>query len=414
MTFSDVINFKYDDAAVDKDIRHLLRTGQFKPAYADAVREFMAAEIANCQKTINDEHYHLTVLPQGPMCEDVLKRDPRDINPILDRLNFDPVRRDFWYNYFVNPKYGRQKHPPLLRLKNGDKTELMSVFGLVTDAFYSIYTEIHELMHACQDKFMADPEKDKRDLRLYELLYTGISLDAAHDAMAENNPDLRAEKHARRCFIEMQANSAGACYMMLQAVRSGDASLVAAVEKRLKNEAASMSGALMNENLGLAYFEYPATKKIIEEVKSGKCANLLNPDGLLDWRALFEYTKRKIAEMGYDARAMSESKKTAVILKDLKAKHPNDKTAFLAAVESVAPTLAHPHNKICLDFVAAQRDYTPDNSKNLHNFYHRIGAPSFRESALEKATPETVPHIDEYRNIYAAAKCATLQNGAER
>ena len=73
-TFSDMINFKYDEQDVDKDIRHLLKTGEFKPAYEDAVREFLSSEIQNCKQSINDENFHLNVFNQGSMSEDALKK----------------------------------------------------------------------------------------------------------------------------------------------------------------------------------------------------------------------------------------------------------------------------------------------------------------------------------------------------
>lgn len=118
--------------------------------------------------------------------------------------------------------------------------------------------------------------------------------------------------------MEMQANAAASCYMMLQAVSTGDENIIAAVEKRLVNEAASMSGALMNENLGLAYFEYPATKNIIAEAKQGKCGHLLNGKGLLDWKQLYAYTQTKVEEMGYNKEDMAKSLETAKMLKELK------------------------------------------------------------------------------------------------
>ena len=38
--FSDIVNFKYETEEVDKDIRHLLKTGEFKPAYANMAETF--------------------------------------------------------------------------------------------------------------------------------------------------------------------------------------------------------------------------------------------------------------------------------------------------------------------------------------------------------------------------------------
>ena len=59
ITFADIINFKYDANDVDADIRHLLKSGEFKPKYADMVRRFMLAEITNC----NDKRYANTRKP---------------------------------------------------------------------------------------------------------------------------------------------------------------------------------------------------------------------------------------------------------------------------------------------------------------------------------------------------------------
>ena len=69
ITFSDIVNFTYNEKDVDNDIRRLLKTGEFKPAYEDAVRAFLSSEIQNCAQSINDENFHLNVFNQGSMSE---------------------------------------------------------------------------------------------------------------------------------------------------------------------------------------------------------------------------------------------------------------------------------------------------------------------------------------------------------
>lgn len=399
--FSDIINFKYGADEVDKDIRHLLKTGEFKPAYANMIRKFLASEIANCKQTLEDKNHLLEVHKQGSMSEDALTRTPEEITPILDWLDYSADKRQFWYDYYVHPKHGRQKAPPISVLQNGSKKVIITPFGLTVDAFYSVYTEIHELMHGVQGKYYpTSKEKEAYNQEHYELLYQGKSRDEANDIQKAKHQNLKKELYCDRCFKEMQANSAATCYMMLQAVRTGDENLISMVEKRLLNESASMSGALMNENLGLAYFEYPATKKIIEEIKQGKCSHLLNDKGLLDWKALYKYTKEKVYEMGYSRDDMYASLETAKILKKIKSEHPKNKEEFLSAVLIEAKNLSHPHNKICTQFAEAQRDYTFDNSKNLHHFYHRLGVESERKKTLETTSEQVVPNIEEYRRIY--------------
>ncbi|MBO6290534.1 MAG: hypothetical protein J6N45_09495 [Alphaproteobacteria bacterium] len=402
--FSDIINFKYDADDVDKDIRQLLATDKFHPAYADMVREFLAPEIANCKKTVDDDTHHLQIHIHGPMCEDALTRTPQELNPELDWLGFSKDKRQFWYDYFVHPKFGRQKTPPLSILQNDHKKLIMYPFGLSRDAFYSVYTEIHELMHGMQAKCDDSGKEDKYLKEHYELLYQGKSRDEAKAIQTSKNPHLKEDTHYRRCISEMQANSAATTYMMLKAVETGDKDLVAEVEKRLLNESASMSGALMNERLGLAYFEYPATKKIIEEVKQGKCAHLLHKNGLLNWSELYKYTKDKVAEMGYTKEDMNTSLQTAKMLKEIKSKHPDNKDEFLSAVEQEALNVSYLHNKILQQFVEAQRDYTPDSNQNLHRFYDYLGVKDNREALLEKADSKNIPHIEEYRAIYQQNK----------
>lgn len=404
VSFKDIVDFKYGEQEVDKDIRELLASGEFHPAYEDPVRAFLAPEIANCKNTVDDDKHHLQVHIHGPMCEDALTRTPEEINPELDWLGFSADKKQFWYDYFVHPKFGRQKTPPLSVLQNGDKKLIMYPFGLSRDAFYTVYTEIHELTHGMQAKYDAEHKESEYLKEHYELLYQGKSRDEAKEIQASENPHLKEDTHYGRCIREMQANSAATTYMMLKAVETGDKDLIAKVEKRLLNESASMSGALMNERLGLAYFEYPATKKIIEEVKQGKCAHLLNENGLLNWPELYQYTKEKVAEMGYSKEDMSESLNTAKMLKEIRAEHPENKEEFLAAVEKEASNVPYPHSKIFKQFVEAQRDYTPDSSQNLHRFYDYLGAKDNREALLEKADSKNVPHIEEYRAIYRQSK----------
>ncbi|MBE6444339.1 MAG: hypothetical protein E7020_06730 [Alphaproteobacteria bacterium] len=85
ITFSDIVKFPYDEQDVDNDIRHLLTTGEFKPAYEDTVREFLSSEIQNCAQSLNDENFHLNVFNQGSMSEDSLKKTPEEITPILEQ-----------------------------------------------------------------------------------------------------------------------------------------------------------------------------------------------------------------------------------------------------------------------------------------------------------------------------------------
>ncbi len=414
ITFSDIVNFKYDEQDVDNDIRHLLTTGEFKPAYENTVREFLSFEIANCKQYVDDKNFCLNIFNQGSMSEDALKKPPQEITPLLDRLEFDAEKREFWYNYFVNPKYGRQKTPPLSVLINNNKKEVILPFGLVTDPFYTVYTEIHELMHGVQAKYFTSPDDDKDTLEHYKLLYKGLSRDEAKAIQKAKNPNFSKESHYERCFIEMQANSAATCYMMLQAVRTGDTNIINMVEKRLLNESAAMSGALLNERLGLAYFEYPATKQIIEEVKAGKCNHLLNETGLLNWQELYKYTKEKIDNMGYSKEDMVTSLETAKMLQEISNQYPDSKAEFLGAVERQAQTLEHPHSTIFNHFAEAQRVYKRDESKKLHNFYHRIGAKTLRDKMLAETTEQSVPQIEEYRKIYQASKILTLFTKKER
>ena len=404
ITFSDIVNFPYNEQDVDNDIRHLLTTGEFKPAYESAVREFLSTEIQNCVQSINDENFHLNVFNQGSMSEDVLKKTPEEITPILDRLGFEPQKREFWYNYFVNPKHGQQKTPPLSILQNGNKKEAIFPLGLVTDPFYTVYTEIHELMHGVQAKYFTSLRSDKDTLEHYELLYKGLSRDEAKAIQKAQNPNLSKDSHYKRCFMEMQANSAATCYMMLQAMRTGDENIINMVDKRLLNESAAMSGALVNERLGLAYFEYPATKKIIKDIKEGKCTHLLNETGLLNWNELYKYTKEKIDNMGYSKDDMAASLETAKMLKDIRTKHPDNKAEFLDVVEKQSANLEHPHSTIFNHFVEAQRIYQRDESKRLHNFYHRLGAKTLRNKILAETTEQSVPNINEYRKIYNEAQ----------
>lgn len=404
ITFSDIVKFPYDEQDVDKDIRHLLTTGEFKPAYEDTVREFLSSEIQNCAQSLNDENFHLNVFNQGSMSEDSLKKTPEEITPILDRLGFEPQKREFWYNYFVNPKHGQQKTPPLSILQNQKKKEAIFPFGLVTDPFYTVYTEIHELMHGVQAKYFTSLRSDKDTLEHYQLLYKGLSRDEAKAIQKAKNPNLSKDSHYERCFMEMQANSAATCYMMLQAMRTSDENIINMVEKRLLNESAAMSGALMNERLGLAYFEYPATKQIVEEVKAGKCTHLLNEKGLLNWQELYKYTKEKIDNMGYSKDDMITSLETAKMLQNIRTQYPNNKAEFLTAVEKQAPMLKHPHSTIFNHFVEAQRVYQRDTGKNLHNFYHRLGAKTLRDKMLAETTEQIIPNIEEYRKIYQETK----------
>ena len=399
ITFADIINFKYDADDVDTDIRHLLKTGEFKPAYADMVRHFMLAEITNCKRTVEDENNHMTVFLQGTMSEDNLTKTHEEITPILDRLGFEPQIREFWYNYFVHPTHGQQKSTPITTLHNGNKSEHLSPFGLATDLFYTVYTEIHELMHAVQGKYNVVESEQEYLNEHYELLYQGKSRDEAKAIQYAKNPNLEKIRYNNRAFNEMQANSAATCYMMLSAMRTDDKKIIDYVEKRLLNESASMSGALMYDHLGLAYFEYPATKQIIAEIKAGKCEHLMNDKGLLNWPELYKYTKEKVLGMGYSNDDMFMSLETAKMLKKIREQYP-DKEEFMNAVAQTAPTLPHPHNRIFMDFVDAQRAYKRDTSKELHNFYHRMGAKSRRAKMLETATQQQIPNIAEYRQIY--------------
>lgn len=415
--FSDIVNFEYTPEKVDEDIKKLLKTDEFKPAYTDIVREFLHDEIENCKNAVNDDKHHLSVHIHGSMSEDALTRTPKELNPELDWLNFPADKRQFWYNYFVHPKFGRQKAPPLSVLQNGGKKLMLSPFGLTKDAFYSVYTEIHELMHGVQGKYFVSQKEDSYMKRHYELLYQGKSRDEAIAVQTAENPDLKQQRHHQRCFAEMQANAAGTCYMMLKAVETKDKTLIAKVEKRLLNESAAMSGALMNERLGLAYFEYPATKQIIEEIKQGKCPRLLNDKGLLNWSELYRYTKEKIDEMGYTKEDMAASLETAKMLQKIRSEHPDNYEEFLTAVEKETSNVSYPHNKIFTQFVEAQRTFSYDSSENLYRFYGRLAIKEERESLLEKTDAKTVPNIEEYRKIYLqtkAAKSTIFQNPRER
>ena len=121
---------------------------------------------------------------------------------------------------------------------------------------------------------------------------------------------------------------------------------------------------------------------------------------MLNWQELYKYTKEKIDNMGYSKEDMLTSLETAKMLKDIRTKHPDNKAEFLDAVEKQSANLEHPHSTIFNHFVEAQRIYQRDESKRLHNFYHRLGAKTLRDKMLTEATEQAVPQIEEYRKIY--------------
>lgn len=83
-----------------------------------------------------------------------------------------------------------------------NKKEDITPFGLVTDPFYTVYTEIHELMHGAQAKYFTSSDSDKTTLEHYELLYKGLSRDEAKRIQKAKNPNSSKDSHYERCFIE--------------------------------------------------------------------------------------------------------------------------------------------------------------------------------------------------------------------
>ena len=108
--------------------------------------------------------------------------------------------------------------------------------------------------------------------------------------------------------------------------------------------------------------------------------------------------------MGYSKDDMITSLETTKMLQNIRTQYPNNKAEFLTAVEKQAPMLKHPHSTIFNHFVEAQRVYQRDTGKNLHNFYHRLGAKTLRDKMLAETTEQIIPNIEEYRKIYQETK----------
>jgi len=380
--FIDIVNMRYDNAAVDKNIKDLLRGMRYRPDYKSRVKNFLVAEQENLAQSLNPNKFTHHLVFSEDLCDASGLADSKKINEYIDgNFNFgDTEPKEDLQATLIEEAPANLAGGSVFIEHNAEKQEIISLCGFAEDPMYSLYTGIHEFAHVMQRQMFYPDYMEE--------------LETAMDGSSQKVRDV-----VMGGYCEIHANTFASAYMMAMAVKSGNSEIIDKVEKMVTRTSVYMSNALIYSKLGIAYCDWGATKRVIEDIKQNGADKLFTDNGRIDFTKLHEFSFDKVLEMDYTPEMlMNAYDNEGNIVRDIKAKTKN-KAEMIAEINKIKGD-----NPILNDFVEAQTLYNPDDDGLLRAFYSGLANPKNREKNLFDKLYDKIPNITQYRELYTATQ----------
>lgn len=394
MDFAEIADFDYSDAVVDNDIRICLMTGDYHPSYREKLKAFLAPELVRLQFYVTDFNHCCHFVYAHAFHPKNLKKfisDDLNIkNPARQKSVTAKIDKEFAYNLAAGYVFSVPDQD--------GKKQIVVMLGETEDPLYSIYNTIHECMHALQQRRLYAEYFDKIERQAWIWRDQGYSEDKIERVLKATNFNYEKVGKISRTYSEIQANVGAAVYMMAQALKSNKQTLIDKVENFVMAKSSSMSNALINSGLGVAYCDFPVTRQLIGELKKSGADLLFDSEGCFNWDKLYQWTSAKTKDIGYTPHMIMDADKIqGAFLRNLQKNYPEGRE--MLNVLKWCPE--YKTDKILQDFASAQEVYLTKPGLNLlKNFHSRLANPLERSDIIFKDCFDNIPNIDNYRQIY--------------
>lgn len=362
--FKDILSYNYSLSKLDKDIQTLLLHGSYKPTYTDLTIPYLQQEVQNFQLYfIKNRDFTLSIYPLSLLCDKKMMPQQSKIknflkqHHIIDTKEKDLFKHNIWNECF-GCGYIHSYHTSIGR-------DRIYLYDMVENPFYTIYTCIHELTHAFQDK-----EK----FQIYRL----------------------KKEEKLRDYKEIHANLTAGTFMMIKALQTKNPAIIKRTKEKLLSISSRISNIMKTPALGVRYFDWKGLQLAIKELPK-IYTTLLSSNSQINWTLLYEYTINLLKRMEYKP---ANIKYTKVFLKQhivpLWTKNTTNKEFF--------NKIKHLKGKDAIfdDFLVAfkyfiKHPYT--ELERLEQFYQRLANPMNRKTTLGAVYYDNLPKIKKYRKI---------------
>jgi len=298
----------YSDEELEQDAVHYLETQVYEPSYAEKVKEFIAADVADFKRYYDDSDYlFLNVfydeyrLPQAvPDNDKVPNTDLPRLTAFLEKkmARLDVSDEDIeHYALMLDAEFKKNAYCSHMEpfFSGYDAIAATVLVGYSRNPLFSIYSVAREWCMALHLKNMHPMLVRKFGYRYQEILfnYTG-------EEKLKRLLDFRDKyKHTFKNIGILRAIHSSVfayAYLFLKSVQTKE--VITAEEFILDSSSSKVTLLLQGESI--SNFDYPVTKYVLEQFKEGYYKKFFLEDGRIDWEYLYKFTFDAIKNAGFE------------------------------------------------------------------------------------------------------------------
>lgn len=364
-TFEQIVNYTYPHSELDKDILNLISQNAYQPSFSAFILPYLKKEAKHFTSFFNNsEPFSLTIDHLGIICTDKMQPSPQKIKQFLSDHCIETPEQQADFKKAINEEYFGSGF--IHRYKTTtEKDNLIYLYDMVENPFYTLYTFAHELTHAMQDK-------------------------------TDYYPYHNSKKEFRTDYREIHANLTAGTFMMIKASQTNNPDIIEKTKQNILWLSGRMSNIMKTPTYGIRYFDWKGINLVLTDIPH-HYKNMLTNTKNIDWNKVYTYTTQKMLEMDYTPAKINEAKK--ILEQQLYPFWEKEKNnqKFLTQIIPLKGK-----NKILDDFIEGFNYFMthparPD--KKVEEFYQQLARPKTRSQILHSKIYDDIPNITLYRKL---------------
>lgn len=298
----------YSDEELEQDAVHYLETQVYEPSYAEKVKEFVAADVADFKRYYDDTDYlFLNIfydeyrLPQTtPDNDKVPNTDLPRLTSFLEkkmaRLDVSDEEAEH-YALMLDAEFKKNAYCSHMEpyFAGYDSITAAVLVGYSRNPLFSVYSMAREWCMALHLKNM-----HPMLVRKFGYRYQEIQFNYTGEEKLRRLVDFRDKyKHTFKNIGILRAIHSSVfayAYLFLKGVQTKE---VKTAEDFIL-ESSSSKVTLLLQGESIRNFDYPVTKHVLEQFKEGKYKEFFLEDGGIDWEYLYKFTFDAIKDAGFE------------------------------------------------------------------------------------------------------------------
>ena len=363
--FTQIVGYSYTSDELDRDIRTLIADGAYRPSFSDLMQPYLKQEADHFKTYFNgSEPFNLTIENLGIVCNKKMQPTKRKIELFLSDHHIESESEQSDFNKALNEEYFGSGFIHRYQTAT-NKDDLIYLYDMVENPFYTLYTFAHELTHAMQDKNEYQP-------------YGASGVDFRTD------------------YREIHANLTAGTFMLIKALQTKNPKTIQKTIKNLLLLSSRMSQVMKTPKYGVRYFDWKGLNQMLMDIPD-RYQDMLTPQGNIDWNKLYTYTSKKVLEMDYTPVKIR-------LTKDFLAKNIAPLWRKGSCNRDFAGQIKQftGKNPITDDFAEAFNyliKHLSEISPKAEQFYQQLAKPAMRSDVLYLKMYNDIPNIESYRRL---------------